>query len=188
MAPLGTLIEQKSTLKTHVRQLLCWRKKFKLTDALQRRILFGYACLAIKLFNIRAATEWRRSSIKNIKSEFKVPQSYIGEMTAKYEVETIAKHFQVLQVSSDEWCYLNPELVPDTNSVLLCPRCVGSPLEYSCSIARCHDYRITSSFPELSKPLENSVELMRLFRSTININSNAISGHCIYFSSDSPPV
>ena len=35
-------------------------------------------------------------SIDKIKNEFKVPQSETDEMSAKHEVETIAKHFQVL--------------------------------------------------------------------------------------------
>ena len=55
-------------------------------------------------------------SIDNINVDFKVPQSEIEEMNEKCEVETIANHFQVLRVSIDEWCCLNPELVPDTNS------------------------------------------------------------------------
>ena len=54
-------------------------------------------------------------SIESIKSEFKVPQSYIDEMIEKYEAEKIAKHFQVLRLSNDKWNYLNPELVPGTN-------------------------------------------------------------------------
>ena len=57
----------------------------------------------------------KKVSTKNIKSKFKVSQSDVDEMSAKYEVETIAKNFQVLRVSINEWYHLNTDLVPDKN-------------------------------------------------------------------------
>jgi len=117
-----------------------------------------------------------------------VPQSEIDEMNEKYEVETIANHFQVLRVSNNDCYYLNPELVPDTNSIVLCPKCFMSPLQHPYSIARGHDYGIISSLPELSKPSQNSISLMRLFGWTVHINDKTSRGHCISYSSDGPSV
>ena len=98
-----------------------------------------------------------------------MPQSEIDEMSAKHEVEIIAKHFQVLRMSNNEWYYLNQELVPDTNSIVLCPKCFVSPLEHPHIIARGHDYGIISSLPELSKPSQNAISLMILFGWTVYI-------------------
>ena len=41
-------------------------------------------------------------SIENIKSELKVSQLEIDEMSTNNEVKTIAKNFQVLRVSNNE--------------------------------------------------------------------------------------
>ena len=67
-----------------------------------------------------------------------MPQSEIDEMSAKYEVETIAKHSQLLRVCNNDWCYLNPDIASETNSIVLCPKFFVSPLEHLCSIARGH--------------------------------------------------
>ena len=119
-------------------------------------------------------------SIENIKSEFKVSQSDIDEMSLNYVVETIDKHFQVLRVSNNEWNYLNSELVLDTNSIVLNPKCFENPLERPCSIARGHDYGIMSSLPELSKPLQKAIPLMRLFVWTIHTNNKTSIGNFIF--------
>ena len=54
-------------------------------------------------------------SIEKIKSVFKVSQSDIDVTRLNYYGKTIAKYFQVLRMSNDEWHHLNPELFPDTN-------------------------------------------------------------------------
>ena len=84
-------------------------------------------------------------------------------MTTKYEVERIANHSQVLRVSSNEWCYLNPEILLDTNSIVLFLKCFASDLECPHRTARGHDYGIMSSLPEHSNLAPNTVSLMRSF-------------------------
>ena len=127
-------------------------------------------------------------SIENIKSEFKVTQSDIDEIGEKHEVETIPKNFQVLWVSNNEWCCLSPELITDTNSIVMCPKCFVIPLDHPHSIGRGHGCGIMSSLLELSKPSQNAISLMRIFGWTIHINDEASSGHCISFASSGPSV
>ena len=99
-------------------------------------------------------------------------------------VETIAKHFQLIRVSNNEWHYLNPGLVLDTNSISFCPDCFENHLERPCIIARGHYYGIISSLSKLSESAKNAILLMRLFGWTIHMSNNTISGNYISFASD----
>ena len=112
----------------------------------------------------------------------------IEELKNKYDKSMIKSYFQLLQVTADDWYYLNPELVPNQNEVTLCPKCFNNPLDHKYSIANGHDYGIISSLPTLNKPSQNSISLLRLFGSAIHINEATCSGHCISFESDGPHV
>ena len=130
----------------------------------------------------------KKVSIKNIKSEFKVYQSDIDAMRMSYDGDIINKNCQVLWVSNNKWNYLNTELVPDSNSIVLCPKYFENNLEHRCIIARGNDHVIIVSLPELIKPSQNTISLMRLFGWTIHMNNKTSSGHYIDFASDSPSV
>ena len=57
--------------------------------------------------------------IESLCNEFRVPQCEIDSMRQNHSERAISNHFQILQVSDSNWYYLNPELVPDTSSVVL---------------------------------------------------------------------
>ena len=75
----------------------------KSMDALQRKILFRCACLEMKSSTIKVKTKWLKQFLSiTSKSELKVPQSDIDEMSAKYEVEkllSVFKYFECLTMS-----------------------------------------------------------------------------------------
>ena len=91
-------------------------------------------------------------------------------------------------MSNNECYYLNPELVPGTNSIVICPKCLVSPLEYPCSIAIGNGCGIMASLPKLSKPSQNPISLMLLFGWINHTNDKTSIGYCIYFSSDGTSV
>ena len=102
-------------------------------------------------------------SIESVKSEFKVSQSNIDAMSLNCDGDTIFEYFKVLRVLNNGWNYINPELVQDTNSIVLCPKCFENNLEHPFSVSRGHGYGIILSLSELSKPSQNNISLMILF-------------------------
>lgn len=85
-----------------------------------------------------------------------------------------------------QWYHLNPDLVPDGETVVLCKVCCDNPLQHPFSLANGHDYGRKKHFPCLNALELAAVIPVRPFNVDVLLKPNHSTGHSICFPSSGP--
>jgi hypothetical protein len=127
-----------------------------------------------------------RRPIEKVHANTKLTTEQIDELRRDIDDVNIEKHVQVLRVNDQDWYFLNPDLVPDTTSIVLCDTCVKNPKTHEFSIASGHDYGRRGDLPELNDTGIICVSPVRVFNIEISLRANHASKHAICYPSDGP--
>jgi hypothetical protein len=97
--------------------------------------------------------------------------------------ELVEKFVSVFK-NDGKYYHLNPDLIPDPDSIVLCGTCNLDPLGYPYSLANGHDYGRRKHFPELNGITQSVVTPVRIYNVDIMLKANHATGNSICFPSD----
>ena len=122
--------------------------------------------------------------ISELHESFKLLPSQLQKLTS-IPAEMIHSHISVYDYEG-VYYHLNPDLIRDVNSIVLCAICSKNPLQYKYSLANGYDYGRRSSLPILNGTTRSAIVPCRIYNIDLNFKANHSTGHSIAFPSDGP--
>jgi len=120
--------------------------------------------------------------IAELHESFKLLPSQLQKLTS-IPADMIHLHISVYE-HEGVYYHLNPDLIRDVNSIVLCAKCAKNPLKYKYSLANGYDYGRRSSLPILNGTTRSAIVPGRCYNIDLNFKANHSTGHSIVFPSD----